>query len=71
MLRAHKYHEEVFFEYLKKLVPILQAISKKCQVIWLNQYPTQELYGGSGEHSTDVHALKIWGYNQVAEKILR
>lgn len=71
MLKENMVFERVFFEALIQLVPILQEISKNCQIIWLNQYPTQELYGNITSHNTDVHASKIWHYNQGAEKILK
>lgn len=71
MLQGHRAHENAYFKQLKKLVKILQELSKNCRIIWLNQYPTRELYGESNAHNTDVHASKIWHYNQQADKILK
>lgn len=64
-------HEDVFFTKLHELVPVLQNVSKYCQVIWLNQYPTNEFFGDNKAHNTDVHSQKLWHYNRVVNKILR
>lgn len=71
MVKEHTAHEEAFFRELKNLVPILQELSKKCFIVWLHQYPTQDFFGATGANNVDVHASKIWHYNRETNRILR
>lgn len=69
--KHHDAHEDVFFRKLEEFVPVLQNISKRCPIVWLNQYPTQEFFARNHEHNTDVHSAKLLHYNRIANRILR
>ena len=70
MLKERQARDNAFFTHLKEMVPFLTKLSKNCQVIWLNQFPTLEFYGGTDSANTDVHEGKIWHYNREINRIL-
>lgn len=60
---------DLFEESLAELAPVLNRLAKVSQVIWLNQYPTVEMYGGIESHNTDIHTGKINHYNKIVRRI--
>ncbi len=58
---------------LIELVPILNQLSNFSEIIWLNQYPTAEFYGGmpyGGENDSDVVVSeKLHHYNEAIRRI--
>ena len=60
-----------FQQYKKKLrdfAPILGRLAGVSRVIWLNQYPSVELYGDTDAKNTDIHTQKIFQYNEAVRR---
>jgi hypothetical protein len=53
---------------IRNFAPILGQLAKVSRVIWMNQYPTVELYGDMDAKNTDIHAQKIFQYNQAVRR---
>jgi hypothetical protein len=51
-------------------VASLGQLAKVSRVIWLNQYPTVELFVKIDGYYSDVHSEKIHYYNQAIRQIL-
>jgi hypothetical protein len=65
------YH--LYYNKLTDLIPILNKLSNFSEIIWLNQYPTSEFYGGmpyGGEKNSDVIvSRKLHYYNEAIRHI--
>jgi hypothetical protein len=62
-----------FVKYQQSLIdlkPILDQITKKSPIIWLEQYPTIDIFGPDNSH-LEVFSEKIQQYNLATDKILR
>ncbi|XP_046452702.1 uncharacterized protein LOC124200482 isoform X2 [Daphnia pulex] len=70
MLQMNGASYGLYEERIRELSAILGQLTDFSKVIWLNQYPTVELYGDTDSHNTDVHSRKIHQYNEVTRKIL-
>ncbi len=55
---------------LTALQPLLNHLTKKSRVIWLNQYPTIDSFDTLNGHP-EVYSEKIHHYNLATERILR
>ncbi|EFX67894.1 hypothetical protein DAPPUDRAFT_260928 [Daphnia pulex] len=53
---------------IRNFAPILGQLAKVSRVIWMNQYPTVELYGDMDAKNTDIHTQKIFQYNQAVRR---
>ena len=71
MLQANGADYLLYQRKLTKLGPILGQLSRISRVIWLNQYPTFDIYGHNSSHNTDVHSEKLEAYNKVIRHVLR
>lgn len=58
-----------FQQGLTELGPILNRLARTSQVIWLNQYPIVEFFGGNDAHNTAIYSEKIEQYNQQVRKM--
>jgi hypothetical protein len=68
---------EEYLLYLKRLMelgPILNQLSNFSEIIWLNQYPTAQFYGGmpyGGANDSDIIVSdKLYHYNEDIRHIL-
>jgi hypothetical protein len=70
MLKSEGADFKLYQKKLIELAPILGQLAIVSKVIWLNQYPTVEFYGGINDHNADIHSEKIHHFNQAAHRIL-
>ena len=63
-------NHELFKKKLIELGSLLGQLPNTTRVVWLNQYPTVDFYGGIGAHNTDIYAEKIHHYNKASRRIL-
>ncbi len=61
---------EQYMQNLTVLKPKLDQITKMSEVIWLNQYPSIDLFGPLNSH-LEIFSEKIHHYNMATEQILR
>jgi hypothetical protein len=59
-----------FEELLKRLVPLLKALTSKTLVIWLHQYPIIETNNNSALHNNPSNR-KYERYNELARRLLK
>lgn len=59
---------QLYQKTLRDFAPILGRLANVSQVIWLNQYPTVELYGDMDAKNTDIHTQKIFQYNEAVRR---
>jgi hypothetical protein len=71
MLESNGADFKLYQKNLVKLGQVLDHLTKVSKVIWLNQYPTIELYGKTHSHNTNVHSEKVHQYNEAVRQILK
>ena len=59
-----------FEELLKRLVPLLKALTSKTLVIWLHQYPIIETNNDSALHNNPSNR-KYERYDELARRLLK
>jgi len=59
-----------FEELLKRLVPLLQALTSKTLIIWLHQYPIIENHNKPALHNNPSNR-KYHRYNELARRLLK
>ena len=62
-------------EYKRKLQvqlePLLSQLAVRRQVVWFNQFATNDFWGGNKQHNVDVFADKIHQYNLIAQRVFK
>ena len=71
MLQLYNEDRELYRKYVAQLGPILNQLGSSSRVIWLNQYPTLEMFGTNKAHNTDIHSEKIYNYNMDVRRTLK
>ena len=71
MLESNGANFKLYRKKLNELGPILDELAKSSKVIWLNQYPTIDFYGGTDAHNTFIHSEKIHQYNEAVRQIFK
>lgn len=74
IVQIHSVEEyQLYQKRLIELGPILNQLSNFSEIIWLNQYPTAEFYGGmpyGGVNDSDVIVPeKLHHYNEAIRRI--
>ena len=68
MMKDYGADFDEYQERLRNFAPILGQLANVSQVIWLNQYPSVELYGETDAKNTDIHTQKIFQYNEAVRR---
>ncbi|KAI9559361.1 hypothetical protein GHT06_016150 [Daphnia sinensis] len=69
MLGTNGADHRLYEENLKKFAPELDRLANVSQVIWLNQYPVEELPEKIHDHNTYIHSEKIDSYNRAIRRL--
>lgn len=60
---------QFYQQKIVELAPILGRLANISRVIWLNQYPTLDLYG-ERPRNYHINSDKIYRYNKAARSVL-
>ena len=60
---------KVFEKSLNSLIPVLQTLTRRCQVVWLNQFPLAESF--AKVFCTKCNQEAMERYNLAASRLLR
>ena len=71
MMQKYGANYKIYEERLVELSKNLGQLANFSQVIWLNQYPTVEFYGGMQNTNIDIHTEKIYHYNKMVKRIFK
>lgn len=75
MLRENNGTAEAYAEALQNLKPLLNEIAKTTRVIWFNTYTSNALTKAHDRSCkmklNQLNPTKIYGYNQVVQRILK
>ena len=73
MIREYKTDHLAFQRGLTRLLHLLDERLIRpygAKVVWMNQYPTVDFFGFTGEHNTDIFAEKLEKYNAIVRKTI-
>ena len=56
---------------LRLILERLASLHRGSKIIWMNQYPTVDYFGQTGNHNTLIHAEKLVHYNTIARRIFK
>jgi hypothetical protein len=71
MLKQNGANFQFYNTLMREFAKMIDNCDLSSEVIWLNQYPTNELYGDNTAFNTEVHSEKIHQYNEAVRHVFK